>query len=67
VQEAKMADTEVLTLSVEQAARACGLSERMVRELIARREIPFIRVGRRVLIVKSHLSEWLNERTAVVA
>lgn len=56
---------EVLTLSVEQAAKACGLSERMLRELISRHEIPHLRVGRRVLIVKADLAAWLRERTAV--
>jgi excisionase family DNA binding protein len=66
-QEGAQMENEKLTLSVEQAAKACGLSERTMRELIARHEMPVVRVGRRVLIVRAQLEAWLNERAAIVA
>jgi excisionase family DNA binding protein len=54
-----------LTWSVTEAAMACGISERTLRELIARGEFPVVRIGRRVVIVRSQLEEWLNEKGAV--
>lgn len=59
-----MKEQERLTLSVTEAANACGLSERTVRELIARREFPVLRVGRRCLVLRTQLREWLERRAA---
>jgi excisionase family DNA binding protein len=59
-------ETERLTLSVVDAARACGISERTVRELIARGDLPVVRIGRRVLIVRTQLEAWLSEHAVAV-
>ena len=54
-----------LTLTIPEAAAAIGVSSRTLRELVARGEFPIVRVGRRVLVVKTQLAAWLNERGAV--
>ena len=53
-----------LTLSVSEAADACGVSERTLRGLIAAHRFPHVRVGGRVLVVKSALETWLREHSA---
>ena len=53
---------ERLTLSVTEGATAFGISERKLRELIASGDVPVVRVGRRVLLVRSQLDAWLRER-----
>lgn len=40
-------------------------SERAARALIARQGIPRIRVGRRILVLRSSLLRWLRERESV--
>lgn len=50
---------ERMTLSVTDTATVCGLSERTIRDLISRGDFPVLRVGRRVLVVKSQLEAWL--------
>lgn len=57
---------ERLTLTVPEAARIAGIGTRTLWDLVARREIPVVRIGRRVLIVKTQLSEWLAARSATV-
>ncbi len=42
---------------VEEFARICGISRSHAYELIARREVPALRLGRRVLIPLSFLDE----------
>jgi len=42
---------------VEEFARICGISRSHAYELVARREIPALRLGRRVLIPLSFLDE----------
>ena len=58
--------TERLTLSVPEAARACGISERHFRVLISQGDVPIVRVGRRVLVVRTQLAEWLARPEAHV-
>ncbi len=57
---------ERLTLDVKDAASAVGVSERKLRELIARGEFPVVRVGTRVLVVRTHLETWLNKQAVAV-
>lgn len=54
--------TEPIALGQEQAAEALGLSTRTVRALVARGELPCIRVGRRVLFRRATLDQWLRDR-----
>ncbi len=51
---------ERLTLTVEQAAEALGISRAFAYEAVARGEIPCIRIGRRVLIPKVALDRLLG-------
>jgi excisionase family DNA binding protein len=51
---------ERLTLTVEQAAEALGISRAFAYEAVARGDIPCIRIGRRVLIPKIALEKMLD-------
>ena len=48
-----------LTLTVEQAARALGISRTLAYEAVARDEIPHLKVGRRLLIPRAALDRLL--------
>lgn len=52
-----------LNLKVSEAAHALGVSPRKVRKLIARRELPIMRIGRRVLLPRDAILEWIRSRT----
>ena len=64
---AKQKSAERLTLSVAEAARECGVSERKLREMIAggASGFPVVRFGRRVVVPRLQLEEWLRDRAAV--
>jgi excisionase family DNA binding protein len=49
-----------LALSLAEAARALGVSERHVREILP--DLPHVHLGRRVVIPVDALREWLRER-----
>jgi excisionase family DNA binding protein len=49
-----------LALSLAEAARALGVSERHVREILP--DLPHVHLGRRVLIPVEALREWLRDR-----
>ncbi len=49
-----------LALSLAEAARALGVSERHVREMLS--ELPHVHLGRRVVIPVDSLREWLRDR-----
>ncbi|HEX7513971.1 MAG TPA: helix-turn-helix domain-containing protein [archaeon] len=51
---------EALTLSVEHAARLIGISRSTTYRLVEDGELPAIRVGRRVLILKKPLMQMLE-------
>jgi excisionase family DNA binding protein len=44
-----------LTLTLEEAARALGISRAFAYEAVARGEIPCIRIGKRILVSKAAL------------
>jgi len=46
--------------SVAELAAEIGLSERSTRSALRRGEIPHIRVGRRFILPKSAIAEWLR-------
>ena len=52
------------TIEAREAAEIIGLSEWTVYDLARRREIPHIRLGRRVLFRRTTLLSWLSEREA---
>jgi excisionase family DNA binding protein len=47
-------------MSVEEAPRALGISRTFAYEAVARGEIPWIRIGRRILIPKIALERLLE-------
>lgn len=52
-----------MCMSVEEAARALGLSRGRVFELIAIGEVPSLKVGRRRLVPVEALKVWISEQT----
>jgi excisionase family DNA binding protein len=51
------------THTIPEAAAVIGVSDDTVRVLVARGEIPTLRIGRRILIAKVTLDEWLATNT----
>jgi excisionase family DNA binding protein len=49
-----------LTLTVEEAARALGISRAFAYEAVARGEIPCIRIGKRILVPIAGLNRLLE-------
>lgn len=52
---------ERLTLTVEEAAAALGISRSFAYEAIYRKEIPHVKIGRRILVPKAALQRMLDE------
>lgn len=53
-------ETERLTVTVEEAAELLGISRAFAYLLVARKEVPSLRLGRRVLIPRRALDRLLN-------
>ena len=53
-----------LALSVAEAAQEIGCSPKLIRDLITRNEIPHVRLGRRVVLPRELLREWLERRAS---
>ena len=60
-----MEPTDRRALTVTQAADMLGISRALAYELVARRELPAIRLGRRIIIprhaIDAMLDGWNNE------
>lgn len=52
-----------LTLSVREAAGHLGIGRNRVYELIARGELPHLKIGRTIRIPSQPLAEWISART----
>ena len=52
-------DSDRLALSMREAAKAIGVSERTLWEYVNRGDMPSLRMGRRVLIPVGSLRAWL--------
>lgn len=52
--------TEPRLLSQQEAARYLGISYWTIRDLVFRREIPFVKIGRRVLVDRLDLDAYLD-------
>jgi excisionase family DNA binding protein len=50
-----------LLMDVPTAARFIGLGERTMWRLVKAKEVPHIRIGRRVLFMREWLQNWLKE------
>jgi excisionase family DNA binding protein len=48
-------DNDLLTLTVEEAARLLGISRALGYELVARGELPCVRLGRRIVVPRRAL------------
>lgn len=49
-----------LVLSVSEAAEMLGISRTLAYELIARHELPFLRLGRRIVVPRRALEQLLE-------
>ena len=49
-------------LTVEELAIIFGLAPRTIRNWIARGKIPHVKVGRRNMLLKRSVQEWLNQK-----
>lgn len=58
--DGQLGKTERLTLSVEEAAVVLGISRAFAYELIARDELPHLRLGRRVMISRRALERFIE-------
>jgi len=52
--------TEKLTLSVEEAGKLLGVSRAIAYQLSRRADFPTLRIGKRVLVPKKQLQEWMD-------
>ena len=58
---------EKLAYTVQEAAEVLNIGLNKTYELIQQNQIPFIRVGRKILIPKKTLEKWLIESASVKA
>lgn len=56
-------DDDRLTLTVEEASRLLGISRALAYELVARGEVPGIRLGRRIVVPRRALDTLLDTAT----
>lgn len=59
--EPKFAPIERTTMTVNDVAGYIGLSDEFVYQLVRQKQIPFLRVGRRILFKKVSIDNWLND------
>ena len=59
MQNSQNSNQEQLVWSVEEAGRRLGISRAHAYELVARGELPHLRLGRRVVVPKRALEEFL--------
>lgn len=59
----RIPDPGKIALSVAEAAAACGLSTRTLRQYIRDGELPAARIGARVLVLRKDLESWIAGRT----
>ncbi|PZS21499.1 MAG: hypothetical protein DLM54_04335 [Acidimicrobiales bacterium] len=50
-----------LVLTVEEAGRLLGISRGLAYEMVARRRLPHLRLGRRIVIPRAALEALLNQ------
>jgi excisionase family DNA binding protein len=54
-------------LRVEEVARVLGIGRTKAFEMVARRELPVIRMGRLVRVPRAALAAWIADRTELAA
>lgn len=58
-----MATTEKLALSISDVAELLGVSKPTVYELIHRSDFPSFKIGKRVLVSRARLAEWVDAQS----
>lgn len=48
-------------LTIRQTARETGLPEGLIRQLVKRKEIPFIQTGKKAIINSAHIQKYIDE------
>ena len=56
-----------LTLTVEEAGRLLGISRALAYELVARGELPSLRLGRRIVVPRRALERLVDEAGTTTA
>ena len=54
-----------LLLEVSEVARQLGIGRTMAYQLVARQEIPTVRIGRCIRVPRDELRAWISTRTLV--
>lgn len=54
-------------LRVEEVARVLGIGRTKAFEMVARRELPVVRMGRLVRVPRAALEAWIADRTELAA
>ncbi len=55
-------DNRIDLLSVEELAGALGLAPKTIRNYVARRSVPFVRIGRRTMFRLRSIEAWLEKK-----
>ena len=57
--------SETLTVSVDEAARLLGISRNLAYDLVREGRLPHVRLGRRILVPRFGLEQWLAREANV--
>lgn len=57
--------TEPLLLTVTEAAKLLRISRNLCYELIAQKQLPHIRLGRRILLPRYGLEQWISRQAGL--
>ena len=55
-------DNRIGLLSVEELARELGLAPKTIRNHVARRSLPFVRIGRKTMFRLGSIEAWLEKK-----
>jgi len=61
VKEMYVEEKERVTISVAKAAELYGLCENSFRKLVNRKDFPKVKVGRRIVIIRSQLMSFMEK------
>lgn len=50
-----------MALTYAEMARAIGISEANLRQMVHRRQIPYVKLGRRVRFIPEDIAAWLKQ------
>ena len=59
---AKLFDNRIVLITVEELADSFGVSPKTIRNYVAKRIIPFVRVGRRTMFRVGSIETWLERK-----